>query len=136
MHGSKLLFKYTFKLNILLIFQYIFAKNMKKGILILFITLAALQISFAGSEDNRLFTLYPVPLSSSTLTVSATSIYTNITSVELRNLVGKKLQEKTMVGGKNVVFQDMDIYPNGLYVIIAKDVNGKILETSKFIINK
>ena len=67
---------------------------MKKGILILFITLAALQISIAGSEDNRLFTLYPVPLSSSTLTVSATSIYTNIGSIELRNLVGKKLQEK------------------------------------------
>jgi hypothetical protein len=51
-------------------------------------------------------------------------------------LVGKKLQEKTMIGGKNIIFQDMDIYPNGLYVIIAKDVNGKILETSKFIINK
>ena len=109
---------------------------MKKGILIVFITIKALQISFAVGEENRLFTLFPVPLTSNTLTVSATSIYTNIGTIELRNLVGKKLQEKTMVGGKNVVFQDMDVYPNGLYVIIAKDVNGKILETSKFIINK
>jgi hypothetical protein len=109
---------------------------MKKGILLLFITLITLQISFAGGEDNRLFTMFPVPLTTSTLTVSPSSTFTNIASIELRNLVGKKLQEKTMIGGKNIIFQDMDIYPNGLYVIIAKDVNGKILETSKFIINK
>jgi len=74
--------------------------NMKKGILILFITITALQISFAADEDNRLFTLFPVPLTSNTLTVSATSIYTNIGTIELRNLVGKNYKKKQWLAAK------------------------------------
>lgn len=109
---------------------------MKIRLLLIIVFLLTLQISFASGEDNRLFTMFPVPLKLSTLTVRPTSTYTNIATVELRNLVGKKLQEKTIVSGGDAVFQDMDTYPNGLYVIVAKDANGKILETSKFIINK
>ena len=61
------------------------------SILLILITF---QVALAGNDDNRLFTMFPVPLNLSTLTIHPTSTNTNISTVELRNLVGKKLQEK------------------------------------------
>lgn len=98
-----------------------------------FLTINAL----AGNDDMHLFTMFPVPLNTSKLTIKPTQTLTSISTFELRNLVGKKLQEKALPkGAEEVSFTDMNEYPNGLYVIIAKDANGKILETSKLIIQR
>ena len=92
----------------------------------------------AGSgEDSKMISLFPVPLKGSRLSVKINVPNSTISGVELRNLIGKKLQEKSFSKGSDeVVLEDMDTYPNGVYVILAKDPYGKIIEISKFIINK
>ena len=104
-----------------------------------FILLILLYIpAIAGSgDDNKMISLFPVPLKGSRLTVKLNVSNSLISAVELRNLIGKKLQEKAFSKGENeVVLEDMDTYPNGVYVVLAKDSYGKIVEISKFIINK
>jgi hypothetical protein len=91
----------------------------------------------AGNDDGKLFYLYPVPLKGNILSVKLNTASANITSIELRNLVGRKLNEKFFAKGSDeLMFDDMDSYPNGVYVVIAKDSYGKIVEIAKFIINK
>ncbi len=93
--------------------------------------------SIAGGDDTKMFSLFPVPLKGSRLSVKLNASSTSISAVELRNLIGKKLQEKGFPKGVDeVIFEDMDTYPSGVYVVLAKDSYGKIVEISKFIINK
>ena len=103
-------------------------------LLLVFLHISALAVS---GEDTKMISLFPVPLKGSRLSVKINVANSVISSVELRNLVGKKLQEKSFPkGGDEVILEDMDAYPNGIYVILAKDGYGKIVEISKFIINK
>ena len=111
---------------------------MKKLVSILLFLLHHL-ISFGG-EDSKMFSLYPVPVKTSKLSVKRNTDNAEngkIATVELRNLIGKKLQSHEFEKNtEEVIFEDMDSYPNGIYVVIAIDSYGKIIETAKFIINK
>ena len=111
---------------------------MKKTILILLLFITQL-VAFAG-DDNKVFSLYPVPLKTSKLSVKLNTDnadHAKIAKVELRNLIGKKLQSHDFdKNTEEVIFEDMDTYPNGIYVVLAIDAYGKIIETAKFIINK
>lgn len=92
---------------------------------------------FAGNNDIKLFSLYPVPLVTPRLTVKMNQTSVEVSAFELRNLIGKKLQEKKLPkSAEEVVFEEMDTYPNGIYIILAKDAFGKIIETSKFTIDR
>lgn len=104
---------------------------------ILLLLLLHLSVSAGNGDDTKMISLFPVPLKGSRLSVKLNVPNSTISAVELRNLIGKKLQEKPFPKGENeVVLEDMDTYPNGVYVVLAKDSYGKIVEISKFIINK
>lgn len=112
--------------------------EMKKTLTILLLLFTQL-LAYAG-DDNKMFSLYPVPLKTSKLSVKRNTDNAEngkIATVELRNLIGKKLQSHEFdKNTQEVVFEDMDSYPNGIYVVLAIDGYGKIIETAKFIINK
>lgn len=104
------------------------------GILLLF--MLSLQCMATGDEV-KLISLYPVPLKSSVLNVTINFGGSGIASIEIRNLIGKKIQEKPVpFGADEVEFENLDSNPNGVYMALAKDANGKVLVISKFIINK
>jgi hypothetical protein len=109
-----------------------------RGFYIFFLLLLLNIPAFAsGGEENKLFSLYPVPLKGSRLSVKLNTGNSGIIAVELRNLIGKKLQNRQFAQGEiEITFEDMDVYPNGVYVVLGKDIYGKIVEISKFIINK
>lgn len=80
--------------------------------------------------------LYPVPLRANVLNVKMISeVAMKAQTIELRNFIGKKLQTKPTKGSKEIDFQDMSAYPEGVYVILIKDGAGKIIETAKFMIS-
>lgn len=110
---------------------------MRKIYTILFLLLLHFSVFAGNGDDTKMISLFPVPLKGSRLSVKLNVPNSAISAVELRNLIGKKLQEKAFPVGENeVVLEDMDTYPNGVYVVLAKDSYGKIVEISKFIINK
>lgn len=92
---------------------------------------------FATAQRNTTVTLSPVPLTIDILTVGMKSITASKASlVELRNFIGKKLQGAPTDGRSVVKFTDMLQYPEGVYVVIIKDKNGKFIESRKFTIAK
>lgn len=127
------------KLTTIWILWSIFATDtMKKALLVFCFLLAAFRL-IAG-EDMKMFSLYPVPLKTSKLSVKRNTQHaenSKIAKVELRSLIGKKLQSHDFdKNTEEVIFEDMETYPNGIYVVIALDAYGKIIETAKFIINR
>ncbi len=109
---------------------------MKQFVVTLFIIICSFGFAIA-QKDNVGVSLYPVPLKENQLTVQMkTSVTMKSSSVELRNFIGKKLQEVKIDGRNEVQFNDMRQYPEGVYVIVVKDPKGKIVETAKFLITK
>lgn len=105
--------------------------------LLLLLNVLILQPAVGAGDENRLVSLYPVPLKGSVLSVRLNAPGSAVAGAELRNLIGRKLQEKNFPkGGNELVFEDMDTYPNGIYVVLAKDAYGKIVEIAKFTINR
>ncbi|HNB81191.1 MAG TPA: T9SS type A sorting domain-containing protein [Chitinophagaceae bacterium] len=102
-----------------------------------FIVLVFFTLHLRAGDEVRLMSLYPVPLKNSTLNVRINIPGSGLAHLELRNLIGKKLQEQEVPAGtEEVVFGSMDTYPNGVYVVVAKNASDKVLEISKFIMNK
>lgn len=111
--------------------------TMKRLILIILLMFSAHAATLAGNDAPKLISLSPVPITGSRLTVKLTSANSPVNSIELRNLIGRKLQEKKFSPGEEeMYFDELGTYPNGVYVVLVKDVSGKIIETTKFIINK
>ncbi len=104
--------------------------RMKK---LLYITLMLLCLQ-SIAKDNIL-SMYPVPVKSDILNVSIPST-AGITLVEIRNLIGKRIQTRTATGATVVTFTNLSELPNGIYMVLAKDSFGKIVESQKLIINK
>lgn len=103
--------------------------------LYIFLLVSFISLHLLAKEDDKSFSLWPVPVTSDVLTVKITT-HTNIASFEIRNLVGRKLQEKKYNGEEELVFTDMSSYYDGIYVVVARDANGKIVETLKFTIDR
>lgn len=109
---------------------------MKKISFILLFVILSIQ-GIAGGDDIKLISLFPVPLKGGTLNVNINYGGSGVASIEIRNLIGKKIQEKAVYPGSDkIYFVDLDTNPNGVYVVLAKDSNGKVIEISKFILNK
>ncbi|HMN32619.1 MAG: hypothetical protein IT215_01180 [Chitinophagaceae bacterium] len=111
---------------------------MKKFVSIIFFTLVSLGC-FA-TDEPKLFSLFPIPLKSNYLFVERNKDAIDcmkIVNVELRNLIGKCIQVVPFDPNEmKTVFVEMDSYPNGIYIVLAKDVYGKIIESAKFVINR
>ena len=81
--------------------------------------------------------LFPVPLKVNELKVRMTAATAGkASSIELRNFIGKKLQSVQCGGKKNLEFTEMRQYPEGVYIVLVKGKNGKIIESRKFMISK
>ena len=53
-------------------------------------------------------------------------------------MVGKKLREQQLLDRNTteLSFNDLDDVPQGVYLVIARDEYGKILQSNKFLISK
>jgi hypothetical protein len=89
------------------------------------------------ADDIKTMTLSPVPLSGNVLKVKLNNPSIAISICELRNLVGTRLQRKAFPAGSDeLYFTDMTQYPPGVYMVAALDAYGKVVDISKFMINR
>ena len=109
---------------------------MKRTVLILSILLCCSFFAVAQQRTSNI-EVYPVPLKANVLKVRMKAATAGkATAIELRNFIGKKLQALTCDGKKDLEFTDMRQYPEGVYVVLVKGKNGKIIESAKFLIAK
>lgn len=108
---------------------------MKRTVIIL--SLVFLTSFLATAQRNTTVTLFPVPCNIDILTVGMKPMTASkVSIVELRNFIGRKLQTVRSDGRNEIKFNDMVQYPEGVYVILFKDKNGKFIESAKFTIAK
>lgn len=110
------------------------------------IILCCSQFVFAQQQDNKnpisnetinIYT-YPNPVSNKLTIRFTNTLKQQVNKVEIVNIIGKKLREQQVLDKNTteLTFNDLEEMPQGIYLIIAKDEYGKIIQSNKFLINR
>lgn len=89
-----------------------------------------------GQQDKTL-TVYPMPATSTAYIRIAAGLRNEIDRLEIVNIVGRKVSEQKIVdkATTEVVFNNLNTVPKGLYMVVARDKFGKVLQSAKLLLN-
>jgi len=112
--------------------------------LIAFVGLHAMDAAAQGNEktiitnQDRTITVYPIPANTSVNVRLSASLKSDVEKVEIINLIGRKLTEQTIIDKSttDITFNNMSEMPQGIYMVVARDKGGKIIQSAKMIINR
>jgi hypothetical protein len=92
-------------------------------------------VPMASNAGNTLSVLYSSGSNSFSVVVSGADLIAD--KIVVMSLIGRKMKEQQYVKGQDIYkFYDMSDFPNGIYLVLVKDKNDKIIDTAKLIINK
>ncbi len=112
--------------------------------LVSFVGLSATKASAQGNEktlitnQDRNITVYPLPASTSVNIRLSASLKNDVDKVEIVNLIGRKLTEQTIIDKSttDITFNNLSEMPQGIYMVVARDKGGKIIQSAKMVINR
>ena len=74
--------------------------------------------------------------SSNFIVVKFSNTKSGTDKIFIMNLIGRSMVEHQYSGEESMIINEVSSLSNGLYIVIAKDANGKILDSSKFMLTK
>lgn len=94
------------------------------------------KITFTNEEKT--LTIYPMPVINVAHIKLSPALRTDVSSLEIINLIGRKITEQTIIGKNttDISFTNLNELPEGIYMVIARDKYGKIIQSAKMILNK
>lgn len=116
-------------------------KILYKLLITLSIVIGVATPTVYAQSDNRNLTnnydksivAYPIPANTNVFIKLSASIKNEAKTIELVNLIGRKIFE-TNVTSNDISINNLSQYPEGVYMIVAKDANGKMLYATKMYI--
>lgn len=110
----------------------------------LLLTTGSLQAAAQGSEkpvltnQDRSITIYPIPANSYVTIHLSPSLRSEVEKVEIVNLIGRRLSEQVIMNKQTteISFTNLNEMPQGIYIVIARDKFGKIVQSAKMVINR
>lgn len=90
------------------------------------------------TNQQKILTVYPLPVSSTVHIRLSPSLRLEVQSLEIVSLVGRKLADQRVLDPNttDVSFSNLEDYPAGIYMVIARDKYGKIVKSAKMIISR
>lgn len=126
-----LFMKLIYKLSLLLMLCFLFqgnfaelrAQNNEKPII---------------TNQDKTITLYPIPANTSIHIRLSPALRNEVDKVEIVNLIGRKLTEQMILdrSSTEISFNNLSELPQGIYMVVARDRYGKIIQSAKLIINR
>lgn len=105
-----------------------------------------IYIPVNAQQDNKKFisnesieiTTYPNPVINVLNIKLSPALRQQVYKIQIVNIVGKKIREQQVLDRNttDVAFSDLDDVPQGVYLVIARDEFGKVLQSNKFMLSK
>lgn len=95
------------------------------------------QTKVMNTEYSRL-TLYPIPADNKVTIKLNSTLREQVGQLQIVNVIGRIVKEQTIINKNTaeVTFNDLSDLPQGIYMIIARDNYGKILQSTRLIISR
>jgi hypothetical protein len=112
--------------------------------LITFTGLTSGEASAQGNEktiitnQDKTITVFPIPANNIVNIRLSSSLRNDVDKVEIINLIGRKLTEQTIIDKNttDITFNNLGDMPQGIYMVVARDKSGKIIQSAKMVINR
>lgn len=90
------------------------------------------------SNLDRTLTVYPIPANNRVSVRLSAALRQEVDKVEIVNLIGRKITEQVIIDNNTteITFNDLGDFPEGIYMVMARDKSGKIIQSSKMVINR
>lgn len=90
------------------------------------------------TNQDKSITVYPVPANSIVNVRLSSGLRNEVDKVEIINLIGRKLTEQAIIDKSttNITFNNLSDMPQGIYMVVARDKSGKIIQSAKMVINR
>jgi hypothetical protein len=90
------------------------------------------------SNQDRTLAVYPIPANNRVNVRLSSALRQEVDKVEIVNLIGRKLTEQVIIDNNTteITFNDLGDFAEGIYMVIARDKSGKIIQSSKLVINR
>jgi hypothetical protein len=90
------------------------------------------------SNQDKTIAIYPVPANNMASIRLSSALRSEVSQVEIINLIGRKLAEQPLMdkNTSDIVFTNLNELPEGIYMVVARDKFGKIIQSAKMIINR
>lgn len=87
------------------------------------------------SISDRKMTAYPIPANNTVYLKISQSLRNEAKTVELMNVIGKTVAIQNVANdGNDIVFGGLSQLPEGIYIGVTKNAEGKIIQTTKLLI--
>lgn len=90
------------------------------------------------TNQDRTLTVYPIPANNRVSVRLSANLRTDVDKVEIVTLIGRKITEQTIIDSNTteITFNDLGDVAPGIYMVIARDKSGRIIQSSKMVINR
>jgi hypothetical protein len=90
------------------------------------------------TNQDKTITVYPIPANNVVNIRLSSSLRNEVEKVEIINLIGRKLTEQPIIdkGTTDITFNNLSEMPQGIYMVVARDKSGKIIQSAKMVINR
>src|SRR5690606_5339780 len=112
--------------------------------LVLALSGSSVEVSAQGQEhpvltnQDKTITIYPIPANQFATIRISPSLRAEVEKIEIVNLIGRKMSEQTIMNKQTteISFTNLNEMPQGIYIVVARDKFGKIVQSAKMIINR
>ncbi len=90
------------------------------------------------TNQDKTITLYPIPANTTINIRLSPALRNEVDKLEIVNLIGRKLTEQMIFDrtSTEISFNNLAEIPQGIYMVVARDKYGKIIQSAKLIINR
>ena len=90
------------------------------------------------TNQDRTLTVYPIPANNKVSVRLSANLRADVDKVEIVTLIGRKITEQTIIDSNTteLTFNDLGDVAPGIYMVIARDRSGRIIQSSKMVINR
>lgn len=90
------------------------------------------------TNQEKTITIYPVPANSYATVRLSPALRNEVDKVEIVNLIGRKMSEQVIMNKQTteISFTNLNELPQGIYIVVARDKFGKIVQSAKMVVNR
>lgn len=90
------------------------------------------------TNQDRTLTVYPIPANNRVSVRLSANLRADVDKVEIVTLIGRKITEQTIIDSNTteITFNDLGDVAPGIYMVIARDKSGRLIQSSKMVINR
>jgi hypothetical protein len=90
------------------------------------------------TNQDKTLTIFPIPANNRVTVRVSQGLRADVDKIQIVNLIGRVIAEQTIIDTNTteITFNDLSDVAQGIYLVNARDKSGRLIQSSKMVINR